>query len=127
MPGRSVTLRDRGLALARRAVARAGGEIDRGGGDRLGERLLVLARLGVGLRLLVLDRVGVGGLAAAKRIDSLGDDVHLQMRPRHGGLHARRGLLRVLLLVLAQGSLPPRLRPRQAWRLLGPATSAAPR
>src|ERR1700736_3292697 len=95
-PGSERHPRDRGLALARGAVARAGGEIDRGGRDRLGERLL-LALLLLALcsppGLLVLDRVRVDvGLATAEWIDPLGDDVHLEVRSRDRRFHARRGL-----------------------------------
>ena len=61
--------RDRRLALARRAVARAGGEIDRGGRDRLARappRLLLLAWLGASSSTSVrVDRVGV--LVAPRR------------------------------------------------------------
>src|SRR6185436_17037438 len=79
---------DRGLALARRAVARAGGQVDRDRGDRLVGDLLGVA----GRRLL-----GVLALAAQQRVGALLDDVDLDVDAGDLGLDAR-GLVDVVLL-----------------------------
>src|SRR3954447_26819750 len=60
---------DRGLALARRAVARAGGQVDRDGGDRLRRDVVGVAGRGV---LVVV-------LAAGERVGPLLDDVDLEV------------------------------------------------
>ena len=90
--------RDRRLALARRAVARAGGEVDRGRGDRRGKLvLLVLLDLRVHRgRPRPRSRTGPRSrrLAAPERIDALGDDVHLEVRARHRRLARAARLLR---------------------------------
>src|SRR3954462_13760422 len=59
---------DRGLALARRAVARAGGEVDRDRGDRLVGDVVRVA----GRRLLVV-------VVAGERVGPLLDDVALEV------------------------------------------------
>ena len=87
---------DGGLALARRAVARIGGEVDRDGRDRLLDDLVlsVSGSLTVGAVLGV--RVGVLVLA-------VDDDVDLQVRARNLGLDARSGGLLVVGLVRGRG------------------------
>src|SRR6185312_926637 len=93
---------DRGLALARRAVARSRGEVDRDARDRLGDRLVPVGLAALRLLLaLLLDGVRVDVLLAlAERVDALGDDVDLEVRARHGRFLARRRLLVELLLAL---------------------------
>ena len=57
---------------------------------------------GLGGLGLLLDRIGILiALAAAERIDTLGNDVHFQMRPGDGRFHPRCGLR--LLVLLAGG------------------------
>src|SRR3954447_21746710 len=81
---------DRGLALARRAVARARAEVDRDRGDRLVGDLVGVARG----RLLVFV-----ALAPQERIDALLDDVDLEVGAGDLGLDAG-GLVVVLVVLL---------------------------
>src|SRR3954465_2136045 len=86
---------DGGLALAGRAVARAGREVDRRVGDRLGQDLVGL--LGAELVLVAL-------LVRAQRLLALADDVRLELHARDLGLDARgRLLLDVLDVPLGHG------------------------
>ena len=109
--------RDRRLALAGRAVARAGGEVDRGGGDRLGERPppSSCAR-GLGGLGLVLD--GVGVLVASLRRGRAGRRPRGRCPPR--GARPARPVSRA-------ARAPLRPRPRPAPRRRGPRPPALPR
>ena len=86
---------DRRLALSGGPVAGTRGEVDRGGRDRLGDRLLLLVVLaGAGLLCVLLDRVGVDVLIyPPQRVDALGDDVDLEVGTGHRRLLARGRLL----------------------------------
>src|SRR5919201_3704525 len=86
--------RDGGLALAGRAVAGVGGEVDRDGGDRLvvGHDVLCLLGQRLGLLVLVVRALAVLG--------ALHDDVDLEVGAGDLGLDAGSGLLLVLLVVL---------------------------
>src|SRR5207247_4599520 len=84
--------RDSGLALAGGAVARAGGEVDRRVGDRLGQLLLGLRGALGGLLVVLVLAVARAG---TQRLLALPDDVDLEV---HAG--DRRLLTRRLLAVL---------------------------
>src|SRR6185436_850322 len=79
---------DRGLALARRAVARASGQVDRDGRDGLVGDLVGVARRRVLVALALAAQEGVGALL---------DDVDLEVGARDLGLDAR-GLVDEILL-----------------------------
>jgi hypothetical protein len=87
--------RDGRLALARRAVARVRGEVDRRG-DGLQVEVVVL-RGGGGL--------GLGGLAllAGQGVLALGDDVHLEVHAGDRRLDAGRVVLVVLVVEVGGG------------------------
>ena len=88
--------RDGGLALAGRGVARAGGQVDRGVGDRLGELLLGGVAVGVAVLVLVL---------AAQGLLALAHDVDLEVHAGDLRLDAR-GLLDVILVLPRRAPRP---------------------
>src|SRR4051794_1658565 len=81
--------RDRGLALAGSAIARAGAQVDRDGGDRLVGDLVGLAGRGV----LVVS-------VAGERVGPLLDDVDLEVSAGDLRLDARRLVLVVLVVLV---------------------------
>ena len=117
--------RDRRLALARRAVARARGEVDRGRGDRLGEHLLLILSSACACstsRHRVLDRVRVLVRSRRGQSGSTPSGTMSTSRWAPGTDGFARGA----------GSLPPRLRvarPRLGLRrrLRPPRAAIAPR
>ncbi len=112
VPGLRMTRATARLALAGRAVARVGGQLDDGGDRLVLDLVLVLA--GDALAVLVV-------LAAQERILALDDDVDLEVGARDRGLDAR-GLLDLGLVGsrgLGSGRLggrPRRRAPRRAPR-----------
>ncbi len=69
-----------------------------------GELLLLAPLPGLrGLLQVLLDRVGIRGGLPGQRVHALGNDVHFQVGPRHGGLDPGSGLLFLLLEVLLLG------------------------
>ena len=131
------------LALAGRAVARAGGEVDRRAGDRLLRLLLGSSRLGAAAA-----RPSSARRPRGERVAALGDDVGLEVgagdrrldarraprlvvarrrpRPRRRRRLGRQPRQRALRLGLSGGLLGLRdgLRGRGAARLLGRGGSA---
>ena len=106
--------RDGRLALAGRAVARVGGELDDRGDRLVGDDVLVAlgAVLALGRLVGVLAVLVAGGCALA-----LEDDVDLEVGARDGGLDARRGILGRSLLGgrrLGGSARPPRRRASSA-------------
>src|SRR6201999_1069510 len=79
--------RDGRLALARGAVAGAGGEVDRRVGDRL--RQLVVVVVG-GLVVVLLDVVLAVARTVGQGLFALADDVDLEVHAGDRRLHARR-------------------------------------